>query len=48
MSSKVFVGGLASMTSEADIKEYFGVYGTLTDVVVMKGEGAVSPLFPAE
>jgi len=35
-AGKIFVGGLASETSEADVKEYFGVYGTLTDVVVMK------------
>jgi hypothetical protein len=34
---KIFVGGLASETTEEDLKEYFSVYGTLTDVVVMRG-----------
>ena len=34
---KIFVGGLASETSEADLKEYFAVYGALSDVVVMRG-----------
>jgi len=33
---KIFVGGLASETSEEDLKEYFSVYGALTDVVVMR------------
>ena len=36
------MGGLTSETTETDIKEYFSVYGTLTDVVVMKGERASS------
>ena len=33
---KIFIGGLASDCTEADVKEYFGAYGTITDVVVMK------------
>ena len=41
---KIFVGGLASETSEADLKEYFGVYGELTDIVVMRGDIVVSML----
>ena len=35
--SKIFVGGLSSETSESDLKEYFSVYGELTDIVVMRG-----------
>ena len=35
--SKIFVGGLSSETSENDLKEYFSVYGELTDIVVMRG-----------
>ena len=35
---KIFVAGFASETSEEDLKEYFSVYGALTDVVVMRGE----------
>jgi hypothetical protein len=34
---KIFVGGLSSETTEADLKEYFSVYGNLTDIVVMRG-----------
>ncbi|KAJ1493301.1 hypothetical protein T484DRAFT_1610561 [Baffinella frigidus] len=33
---KIFVGGLSSDASEADVKEYFGAYGTIADVVVMR------------
>jgi len=33
---KIFVGGLASDVSEADLKEYFGAYGTIADAVVMR------------
>jgi RNA recognition motif-containing protein len=33
---KIFVGGLVSETSEADLKHYFNVYGEVVDVVVMR------------
>mmetsp|Transcript_21874 Transcript_21874/g.34281 ORF Transcript_21874/g.34281 Transcript_21874/m.34281 type:complete len:80 (+) Transcript_21874:158-397(+) len=35
-AGKVFIGGLASETVESDLKDYFGAYGELTDVVVMR------------
>ena len=31
------MGGLASETTEEDLKEYFSAYGNLTDIVVMRG-----------
>lgn len=31
------MGGLASETTEEDLKEYFSAYGALTDIVVMRG-----------
>jgi len=43
--SKIFVGGLSSETSENDLKEYFSVYGELTDIVVMRG--TCEPCTPA-
>ena len=37
LCSKIFVGGLAPETTEADLKDYFTVYGELSDIVVMRG-----------
>ena len=37
LCSKIFVGGLAPETTEADLKDYFSVYGELSDIVVMRG-----------
>jgi hypothetical protein len=35
---KIFVGGIGPEVVEADMKEYFGSMGEITDVVVMKGD----------
>lgn len=37
LGRKIFVGGLASETTEEDLKDYFSAYGNLTDIVVMRG-----------
>jgi hypothetical protein len=34
---KIFIGGIGPEVVEADMKEYFGSMGEITDVVVMKG-----------
>ncbi len=34
---KIFIGGIGPEIVEADLKEYFGGMGEITDVVVMKG-----------
>lgn len=33
---KLFVGGLSWQTSSDKLQEYFGVFGTVTDVLIMK------------
>lgn len=33
---KLFVGGLSWQTSSEKLQEYFGVFGTVTDVLIMK------------
>lgn len=33
---KLFVGGLSWQTSSERLREYFGVFGTVTDVLIMK------------
>ena len=38
---KIFIGGIGPEIVEADLKEYFGGMGEITDVVVMKGTHAV-------
>ncbi|KAI4500558.1 hypothetical protein M0802_004520 [Mischocyttarus mexicanus] len=33
---KLFVGGLSWQTSSEKLREYFGIFGTVTDVLIMK------------
>jgi len=33
---KLFVGGLSWQTSSEKLREYFGMFGTVTDVLIMK------------
>lgn len=33
---KLFVGGLSWQTSNDKLREYFGMFGTVTDVLIMK------------
>ena len=35
-SRKIFIGGLNYNTTEEGLKEHFGAYGEIVDVVVMK------------
>ena len=34
--NKLFVGGLSWQTTPEKLREYFGVFGTVTDVLIMK------------
>ncbi|KAK4344189.1 hypothetical protein RND71_037283 [Anisodus tanguticus] len=40
---KIFVGGLASTVTEADFKQYFEQFGTITDAVVMYDHNTQRP-----
>ncbi|XP_073014486.1 heterogeneous nuclear ribonucleoprotein 1-like [Typha latifolia] len=42
-TKKIFVGGLASTVTEADFKNYFDQFGTITDVVVMYDHNTQRP-----
>lgn len=35
-AGKLFVGGLSWQTSAEKLREYFGMFGTVTDVLIMK------------
>lgn len=44
---KLFVGGLSWQTSSEKLKEYFNMFGTVTDVLIMKDPVTqVSPVYP--
>jgi RNA recognition motif-containing protein len=34
-SKKIFVGGISAETTDEDLKEYFGTFGTITETVIM-------------
>ncbi|KAJ6811841.1 heterogeneous nuclear ribonucleoprotein 1-like [Iris pallida] len=42
-TKKIFVGGLASTVTDADFKNYFEQFGTITDVVVMYDHNTQRP-----
>ncbi|KAL3643319.1 hypothetical protein CASFOL_014134 [Castilleja foliolosa] len=42
-TKKIFVGGLASTVTEADLKKYFDQFGTISDVVVMYDHNTQRP-----